>query len=63
MVMQIKLIVVVVVDNLHVSSSSYSQTMEKEFNHSFQQMFMGQERVTNPSQHLHGRLKHQYCSD
>ena len=37
-------------DNLHVISSRYLRTMGKEF------IFVGQERVTNPSERLRGRL-------
>ena len=43
--------------NLHMSSSWYLQTIGKELNRSFRQMFMGQECVTSPKERLRGRLK------
>ena len=43
--------------NLHMSSSWYLQTIGKELNRSFRQMFMGQECVTSPRERLRGRLK------
>ena len=50
-------------DDLYVSSNWYlrTQTKEKEFNHSIQQTFVGQERLTNPWEGRCGRLS--VCSN
>ena len=46
-------------DNLHTSSSWCLLTMWKEFSHSIQQTFEGQERVTNPKERMRERLSKQ----